>query len=73
MYHSPWCTAPSPRLALLYLMLRGACKLASADALGAFVLAPLCERPVFAKVVLAVHAAIAVGLVVYRWRQSFKY
>jgi hypothetical protein len=34
---------------------------------------PWCERPVFANVVLAVHAAIAVGLVVYRWRQSFKY
>ena len=58
-------------LALLYLILPGVCKLASADTLGALVLPPLFERPVFATVVLAVHAAIAVGLVVYRWRQSF--
>jgi hypothetical protein len=48
------------------------CKLASADTLGTLVLPPMFARPVFANVVLAVHAAIAVGLVVYRWRQSFK-
>jgi hypothetical protein len=59
-------------LALLYLILPGVCKLASADTLGALVLPPIFERPVFATGVLAVHAAIAVGLVVYRWRQSFK-
>jgi hypothetical protein len=59
-------------LVLLYLILPGVCKLASADTLGALVLPPLFERPVFATVVLAVHTAIAVGLVVYRWRQSFK-
>jgi len=58
-------------LALLYLILPGVCKLASADTLGALVLPPLFARPVFANVVLAVHAAVAVGLVVYRWRQSF--
>jgi hypothetical protein len=38
---------------------------------GALVLPPVFERPVFANIVLAVHAAIALGLVVYRWRQSF--
>jgi hypothetical protein len=59
-------------LVLLYLILPGVCKLASADTLGALVLPPIFERPVFANVVLAVHAAIAVGLVVYRWRRSFK-
>jgi len=58
--------------ALLYLILPGVCKVAGADVLGALVLPPLFERPAFANVVLAVHAAIAVGLVVYRWRQSFK-
>ena len=58
-------------LALLYLILPGVCTLASADTLGALVLPPLFERPVFAAGVLVVHAAIAVGLVVYRWRQSF--
>jgi hypothetical protein len=58
-------------LALLYLILPGACKLASTNALGAFVLPPLFERPVLANVGLAVHATIAVGLVVYRWQQSF--
>jgi hypothetical protein len=58
--------------ALLYLILPGVCKLASADTLGALVLPPVFEQPVFANVVLAGHAAIAVGLVVYRWRQSFK-
>jgi hypothetical protein len=58
--------------ALLYLILPGVCKLASAHTLGALVLPPVFERPVFANVVLAVHTAIAVGLVVYRWRQSFK-
>ena len=58
-------------LVLLYLILPGVCKLASADTLGALVLPPVFERPVFATVVLAVHAAIALGLVVYRWRQSF--
>jgi hypothetical protein len=40
--------------------------------LGTLVLPPVFERPVFANVVLAVHAAIAVGVVVYRWRQRFK-
>jgi hypothetical protein len=59
-------------VALLYLILPGVCKLAGADALGVLVLPPVFERPVVANVVLAVHAAIAVGLVVYRWRQSFK-
>jgi len=44
---------------------------AGADVLGALVLPPLFERPAFANVVLAVHAAIALGLVVYRWRQNF--
>ena len=58
--------------ALLYLILPGVCKLAGADALGALVLPPVFAQPVFATVVLAVHAAIAVGLVVYRWRQSFQ-
>jgi len=58
--------------ALLYLILPGVCKLASADTLGALVLPQMFARPVFANVVLAVHATIAVGLVVYRWRQSFK-
>jgi hypothetical protein len=58
-------------LALLYLILPGVCRLASADTLGALILPPVFERPVFATVVLTVHTAIAVGLVVYRWRQSF--
>jgi len=58
-------------LVLLYLILPGVCKLASADILGTLVLPPLFKRPVFATVVLAVHAAIALGLVVYRWRLSF--
>jgi hypothetical protein len=58
-------------LVLLYLILPGVCKLAGADTFGALVLPPVFERPVFASGVLAVHAAIAVGLVVYRWRQSF--
>jgi len=58
-------------LALLYLILPGVCKLAGADTLGTLVLPPVFERPVFANVVLGVHAAIAIGLVVYRWRQSF--
>ena len=35
-------------LALLYLILPGVCKLASADTLGALVLPPVFERPVFA-------------------------
>ena len=59
-------------MALLYPILPGVCKLASADMLGTLVLPPVFERPVFANVVLAVHAAIAVGVVVYRWRQRFK-
>ena len=59
-------------LALLYLILPGVCKLAGADTLGTLVLPPVFEQPVFASGVLAVHATIAVGLVVYRWRQSFK-
>jgi hypothetical protein len=59
-------------LALLYLILPGVCQLASANTLGALVLPPVFEQPVFANVVLAGHAAIAVGLVVHRWRQSFK-
>jgi hypothetical protein len=36
------------------------------------VLPPVFEWPVCANVVLAVHATIAVGLVVYGWHQSFK-
>jgi hypothetical protein len=58
-------------LALLYLILPGVCKLAGADALGAFVLPPVLARPVFANIVLAGHAAIAIGLVICRWQQSF--
>jgi hypothetical protein len=48
------------------------CKLAGANTLGALVLPPVFERPVVANGVLTVHAAIALGLVVYRWRRSFK-
>ena len=57
-------------LALLYLILPWVFTTAGALGLRQLVLPPLFTQPVLSHAVLAVHVAIALGLMLYRWRQS---
>ena len=56
-------------LLLLYGLLPGLLKATGAAAIAQFVLPPLIERPAFTTVVMAVQAAIAIGLAYARWRK----
>ncbi|MEQ1776787.1 MAG: hypothetical protein ABL891_23620, partial [Burkholderiales bacterium] len=55
-------------LILLYGLLPGLLKVSGADAVAQFIFPPLSKNALFATAVLAVHAAIAVSLTVWRWR-----